>query len=111
MHVHLEYIEDPAILAMFLANGVTTVRNMDGRPYILVLSGDLIGPAIRVRPRDSWGSSTNGGLSSGGNALILCCSENVANVRAIAGVMVRGRWVSPSDLKAMLKPRTLASSQ
>lgn len=35
MHVHPEYTEDPAILAMFLANGVTTVRSMDGRPYIL----------------------------------------------------------------------------
>lgn len=51
MHVHLEYTEDPAILAMFLANGVTTVRNMDGRPYILewkrrVSRGDLVGPTI-----------------------------------------------------------------
>ena len=36
MHVHLEYFDDPAILGLFLANGVTTIRNMDGRPYILV---------------------------------------------------------------------------
>jgi len=35
MHVHLEYFERPEILALFLANGVTTVRNMDGRPFIL----------------------------------------------------------------------------
>ncbi|MCY3969053.1 MAG: amidohydrolase family protein [Acidobacteria bacterium] len=35
MHVHLEYFDDPRVLDLFLANGVTTVRNMDGRPYIL----------------------------------------------------------------------------
>jgi adenine deaminase len=35
MHVHLEYFERPDMLGLFLANGVTTVRNMDGRPYIL----------------------------------------------------------------------------
>ena len=50
-HVHLEYFEDPAILALFLANGVTTVRNMDGRPYLLdwkrrIASGALSGPTI-----------------------------------------------------------------
>src|SRR5688572_10020632 len=27
MHVHLEYFEDPTVLQLFLANGVTTVRN------------------------------------------------------------------------------------
>src|SRR5687768_2001845 len=51
MHVHLEYTEDPGILAMFLANGVTTVRNMDGRPFIVewkkrIASGALLGPSI-----------------------------------------------------------------
>ncbi len=51
MHVHLEYFDDPAILQLFLANGVTTVRNMDGRPYILewkrkIAQADLLGPAI-----------------------------------------------------------------
>ena len=51
MHVHLEYFEDPTILKLFLANGVTTVRNMDGRPYILdwrkqIDLGALLGPAI-----------------------------------------------------------------
>ena len=35
MHVHLEYFEQPDILGLFVANGVTTIRNMDGRPYIL----------------------------------------------------------------------------
>ena len=35
MHVHLELSDDPGVLDLFLANGVTTVRNMDGRPYIL----------------------------------------------------------------------------
>ena len=34
MHVHLEYFDDPGVLDLFLANGVTTVRNMDGRPYM-----------------------------------------------------------------------------
>ena len=53
MHVHLEYTEDPAILAMFLANGVTTVRNMDGRPFIVewkkrIASGALLGPSIHT---------------------------------------------------------------
>lgn len=51
MHVHLEHIEDPRILQLFVAEGVTTVRNMDGRPFVLdwrekVASGALIGPAI-----------------------------------------------------------------
>ncbi|WP_196489930.1 amidohydrolase family protein [Erythrobacter donghaensis] len=51
MHVHLEHIEDPRILQLFVAKGVTTVRNMDGRPFILdwrerVASGALIGPTI-----------------------------------------------------------------
>lgn len=34
MHVHLEF-KEPTVLLAFLANGVSTVRNMDGRPYIL----------------------------------------------------------------------------
>jgi imidazolonepropionase-like amidohydrolase len=51
MHVHLEYFEQPDILGLFVANGVTTVRNMDGRPYILdwkrkIASGELSGPRI-----------------------------------------------------------------
>ena len=50
-HVHLEYFDDPDILALFLAAGVTTVRNMDGRPYILewkrsIASGLIAGPTI-----------------------------------------------------------------
>lgn len=51
MHVHLEYFEDPTILQLFLANGVTTVRNMDGRPYIVewkrqIERRALVGPTI-----------------------------------------------------------------
>jgi hypothetical protein len=51
MHVHLEHIDDPRILQLFVAEGITTVRNMDGRPFILdwrnrVASGELIGPTI-----------------------------------------------------------------
>jgi imidazolonepropionase-like amidohydrolase len=50
-HVHLEHFDDPSILAVFLANGVTTVRNLDGRPFILdwrrrTASGHLLGPTI-----------------------------------------------------------------
>jgi imidazolonepropionase-like amidohydrolase len=50
-HVHLEYFDDPSILELFLTNGVTTVRNMDGRPHILewrrrIASGELRGPTI-----------------------------------------------------------------
>jgi hypothetical protein len=50
-HVHLEYIEDPNVLKLFVANGVTSVRSMDGRPYILdwrrqVEAGALVGPRI-----------------------------------------------------------------
>ena len=52
-HVHLEYFDDPDILALFLASGVTTVRNMDGRPAILewkrsVASGLVVGPTIHT---------------------------------------------------------------
>lgn len=51
MHVHLDRFPGPAVLKLFLANGVTTVRNMDGRPRILeyrqaVKSGTLAGPHI-----------------------------------------------------------------
>lgn len=51
LHVHLEHFDDPAVLALLVAQGVTTVRNMDGRPYLLdwrdrVASGDLLGPRI-----------------------------------------------------------------
>jgi imidazolonepropionase-like amidohydrolase len=51
MHVHLEHFENPDVLRLFLASGVTTVRNMDGRPYILewrekIAEGGLLGPTI-----------------------------------------------------------------
>jgi len=51
MHVHLEYIEDPEVLKLFVSRGVTTVRNMDGQPFILGWRGDVaagrtIGPRI-----------------------------------------------------------------
>jgi len=51
MHVHLEYFDDPALLQLFLVFGVTTVRNMDGRPKLLdwreqVRAGTLLGPSI-----------------------------------------------------------------
>ena len=51
LHVHLEYFDDPDLLVLFLANGVTTVRNMDGRPGILewrnrIAAGELLGPTI-----------------------------------------------------------------
>lgn len=51
LHVHLEYFDDPEVLALFLANGVTTVRSMDGRPFLLewrkgIAAGDLLGPTI-----------------------------------------------------------------
>jgi imidazolonepropionase-like amidohydrolase len=51
MHVHLEHTRDPEILSAFLASGVTTVRNMDGRAYILdwrdrITRGVLAGPRI-----------------------------------------------------------------
>ena len=35
MHVHLEHFDNPAYLKLFLINGVTFVRSMDGRPEIL----------------------------------------------------------------------------
>lgn len=51
MHVHLEHFREPDVLRLFLAHGVTTVRNMDGRPYLLdwrrqVEEGEIIGPRI-----------------------------------------------------------------
>lgn len=51
LHVHLERLPDPRLLALFLAHGVTTVRNMDGRPFVLewrrrIEAGDLLGPRI-----------------------------------------------------------------
>ncbi len=51
MHVHLEHFPGPDLLALFLAHGVTSVRNMDGRPHILewkrrISGGRLTGPRI-----------------------------------------------------------------
>lgn len=51
LHVHLEYFEDPELLRLFLDHGVTTVRNMDGRPYLLdwrsrIAAGEIAGPTI-----------------------------------------------------------------
>lgn len=51
LHVHLEHSDDPRVLDLFLANGVTTVRSMDGRPYIvewrdLIERGEVRGPRI-----------------------------------------------------------------
>lgn len=51
MHVHLEHLEDPRVLGLFVAEGVTLVRNMDGRPFVLdwrarVAAGQLVGPEI-----------------------------------------------------------------
>lgn len=51
MHVHLERFTDPVVLELFVAHGVTTVRNMDGRPHVLrwrsaVARGELAGPGI-----------------------------------------------------------------
>lgn len=53
MHVHLlsEGITDRVRLSLFLANGVTTVRNMHGSPEILewrgrIEEGDRVGPRI-----------------------------------------------------------------
>ncbi len=51
MHVHLEYTPEPDLLPLFVANGVTTIRSMDGRPSILqwrrrIAAGELAGPRI-----------------------------------------------------------------
>lgn len=51
LHVHLERLPDPELLALFVAHGVTTVRNMDGRPFVLdwrrrIEAGALLGPRI-----------------------------------------------------------------
>ena len=50
-HVHLEYFSEPEELQLYLAYGVTTVRNMDGRPHILEwrqrqAAGEILGPTI-----------------------------------------------------------------
>jgi imidazolonepropionase-like amidohydrolase len=51
MHVHLEYFDKPDFLALFVVNGVTFVRNMDGRSFILdwkrrAAAGSLMSPRI-----------------------------------------------------------------
>ena len=35
MHVHLEHFDSPDVLGLFVAHGITLVRQMDGRPHIL----------------------------------------------------------------------------
>lgn len=51
LHVHLEHFPTPDLLMLFLAHGVTQVRNLDGRPFVLdwreqVRAGRLAGPRI-----------------------------------------------------------------
>lgn len=51
MHVHLEHFASSDVLTTFLSRGVTTVRQLDGRPRILewraaVREGSLLGPEI-----------------------------------------------------------------
>jgi imidazolonepropionase-like amidohydrolase len=51
MHVHLEHFDNPVYLQLFLANGITSVRSMDGIPEILeakrnAAAGTLLSPAI-----------------------------------------------------------------
>lgn len=51
MHVHLEHFDQPEYLQLFLINGVTFVRSMDGRPPILewkgrASAGTLLSPRI-----------------------------------------------------------------
>ncbi|HSN27412.1 MAG TPA: amidohydrolase family protein [Kofleriaceae bacterium] len=66
MHVHLDGTR--GMLALFVAHGVTTVRNMAGSPRTIalrehVLKGDLLGPKIVTAgpfvdgPRPRWESS------------------------------------------------------
>ena len=48
MHVHIWHQED---LLLYVANGITTVRNMNGKPYHLewrkkIANGELLGPTI-----------------------------------------------------------------
>ena len=77
MHVHLEHSDDPGVLDLFLANGVTTVRNMDGRPYILewrdrIARGELRGPRIHsagpILDGDPPARDDNLAIGSGGEA-------------------------------------------
>ena len=51
MHVHLEFDADPDSLRLYLAQGVTTVRNLNAIPEHLawreqVANGELLGPTI-----------------------------------------------------------------
>lgn len=51
MHIHLEFDADPNSLRLYLAQGVTTIRNLNSIPEHLVwreqvAKGDLLGPTI-----------------------------------------------------------------
>lgn len=53
MHAHLEWAGRPSDLLLYLLQGVTTVRHMDGRPRELrwrdsVAAGELLGPTIHM---------------------------------------------------------------
>jgi imidazolonepropionase-like amidohydrolase len=50
-HVHLEWTPDTSDLLLYVANGVTTVRNLDGRAHLLewaedIAAGRTLGPRI-----------------------------------------------------------------
>jgi len=59
---------------------------------------------------DDWGTVEKGKRAD----LVLLDANplaNVANVRAIASVLLRGRWLSQEDLRKMLRPLTLTPRQ
>ena len=72
MHAHIRYESD---LALLLANGVTTVRNMGGTPFHLdlrrrVADGTLLGPRILTTGPVLRGEPTSGATPAGARALV-----------------------------------------
>ncbi len=56
MHAHLEHFDDSTYLKLFLVNGITAVRSMDGRPHILewkrrAAAGTVTSPSIYTAGR------------------------------------------------------------
>lgn len=78
MHVHIWNKED---LLLYVANGITTVRNMNGRPDHL-----------------KWREEIADLILLNANPL-----ADVSNVKDRAGVFLRGRWFPEKTLQKMLE--------
>jgi cytosine/adenosine deaminase-related metal-dependent hydrolase len=113
MHVHIREVDLPA----YVANGITTVRDLAGLDSVLdvmqrVDEGSLVGPRILAssllltgpNPQNPQFSRV---IAVGARADLVLVQENplenLATLRNPAGVLLNGRWISYDRRRAVRK--------